>query len=161
MMTSDCSVTDFKPKHEDAEINQRLRCQQLWANYNQSGFSQTRRNRQYWHHRLYYLKTKQSRGKMLPPVGIELGPFMNLWFQVQHFLFWAKWHLLLRESLNFCLCNTWFLALDHLVGINRAWLYKTPKVSILQANTQLVQKGECWTWNQRFMRVPGSIPTGG
>ena len=25
------------------------------------------------------------------------------------------------------------------------WLYKEPKVSVLQANAQLVQKGKCWT----------------
>ena len=24
---------------------------------------------------------------------------------------------------------------------------------MLQANAQLVQKGECWTWNQRLIRV--------
>ena len=31
---------------------------------------------------------------------------------------------------------------------------------VLQANAQLAQKGECWTWmNQRFMRRPGSILT--
>ena len=41
------------------------------------------------------------------------------------------------------------------------WLCKEPKVSVLQANAQLVQKGECWTLNQRFMRGLGSILTGG
>ena len=50
--------------------------------------------------------------------------------------------------------------LDDLVEINRAWLYKEPKASILQANAQLAQKGECWTWNQRFIRGQGSMPTG-
>ena len=30
---------------------------------------------------------------------------------------------------------------------------------MLQANAQLVQKGECWTWNQRLIRDPGSFPT--
>ena len=30
--------------------------------------------------------------------------------------------------------------LDDLVKINRAWLHKEPKVSVLQANTKLVQK---------------------
>ena len=47
------------------------------------------------------------------------------------------------------------------MGINRAWLYKEPKVSVLQANAQLAQKGECWTWNQRFMSGVGSSPSGG
>ena len=37
--------------------------------------------------RLYYIKTKNSSNKMLPPVTIE--PF-DLWFQVQHSPFWAN-----------------------------------------------------------------------
>ena len=53
-----------------------------------------------------------------------------------------------------CLWKTWLRL------INTAWLYKEPEVSVLQANAQLSQKGECWTWNQRFMRGPGFIPTG-
>ena len=65
--------------------------------------------------------------------------------------------MLLRGSSNFCLCTTWFLDLDYLVGFNRAWLHKEPKVSVLQANAQLAQKGDCWTWNQRLIRGPGSI----
>ena len=28
-------------------------------------------------------------------------------------------------------------------------------------NAKLVQKGECWTWNQRLIRGLGSILTGG
>ena len=36
-----------------------------------------------------------------------------------------------------------------------------PKVSVLQANAQLTQKGECWTWNQRLIRGLGLILTGG
>ena len=43
--------------------------------------------------------------------------------------------------------------LDDLVRINR--------VSVLQANAKLVQKGECWTWNQRLIKGPGSILTEG
>ena len=38
-------------------------------------------------------------------------------------------------------------------------LYKEAKVSVLQANAQLAQKGECW--NQRSIRGPGSILAGG
>ena len=29
------------------------------------------------------------------------------------------------------------------------------------AHARLVQKGECWTWNQRLIRGLGSIPTRG
>ena len=59
------------------------------------------------------------------------------------------WYMLLRRSLNFCSCTSWFLDLDDLVRINRAWLYKEPDVSVLKEDVKLVQKGECWTWNQR------------
>ena len=27
---------------------------------------------------------------MLPPVGIEPGPLINLWFQVQHYPLWTN-----------------------------------------------------------------------
>ena len=56
--------------------------------------------------------------------------------------------------LNFCLYTTWFLDLNNLV---RAWLCKEWKVPVLKANAKLVQKWECWTWNQRSR---GSILTG-
>ena len=49
------------------------------------------------------------------------------------------WHVLLRRSLNLCSCTTWCLDLDDLGRINRAWLYKGPKVLVLQANAKLVQ----------------------
>ena len=39
--------------------------------------------------------------------------------------------------------------------------YKDPKVSLLQTNALLAQKGYCFTWNQRLIRGPGSIPTEG
>ena len=59
--------------------------------------------------------------------------------------FWANWTCATyRWSLNFCLCITWFLDFNDLVGINKAWPRKEPKVSVLQANAQLVQKRECW-----------------
>ena len=61
------------------------------------------------------------------------------------------WHVLLRRSLNFCSCTTWFL---DLVRIDRTWLYKETKVSVLQAiYAKLVRKGERW-------RFRGSILTG-
>ena len=81
----------------------------------------------------------------------------HLWFQVQHSSE-LIWHVLCRRSLNFCSCTTWFLDMDDLVRINRTWLHKEPKVSVLHANAKLIKKGECWTWNQRFR---GSILTWG
>ena len=64
-------------------------------------------------------------------------------------------HVLLRRSLNFCSCTAWFLDLEDLVRINIAWLYMEPKVSVLlyKQNTKLVQKGACWTWNQRLWKA--------
>ena len=86
-------------------------------------------------------KQKHPVAKCYPQVGIELGPLI---FQVQHSPFWAKWACAtFKGSLNFCSCINWFLDFEYLVGINRAWLYKEPKVSVLQANVHLAQKGEC------------------
>ena len=31
-----------------------------------------------------------------------------------------KWHVLVRETFNFCACTTWFLDKDCIVRINRA-----------------------------------------
>ena len=75
---------------------------------------------------------------MLPQVGIEPGPLIASDFKSNTILSTLTWHLLLRRSLNFCSCTTWNLDLDDLRGINRAWLYKEPKVSVLQANVKLV-----------------------
>ena len=42
---------------------------------------------------------------MLPPVSIEPGPLINLWFQVQQFPFWASWAFAFKtETLN-SLCS--------------------------------------------------------
>ena len=49
--------------------------------------------------------------------------------------------VLLMRSLNFCSCTTWFLDLDDLVRINRHDHIRSAKVSVLQANAKLVQKG--------------------
>ena len=62
--------------------------------------------------------------------------------------------------LNFCSCTTWFLDFNDLFKINRAWLYKELEISVLQANVELVQKGEWWTCNQRLIIGLGSKLTG-
>ena len=36
-------------------------------------FSQNNRNWQYWHQRLYYVKTKRTNNKMLPESALNLG----------------------------------------------------------------------------------------
>ena len=91
-------------------------------------------------------ENKNSSGKILYPVRIEPGAFDS---KSNTLLSEINWYLLLRGSLNFCSCTTWFLDLDDLIRINRAWLFKEPKVSVSQTNAKLAQKGECWTWNQR------------
>ena len=98
---------------------------------------------------------------MLPSVRIE--PDLQLTSDSKSNAFYSELirHVLLKESLNFCLCTTWFLELDDLVRVNTAWLYKQPKVSILQANAQLTQKGEWRTWDPRLIRSLGSILTWG
>ena len=112
------------------------------------GVFKTGRNWQkclYWHQRLYYMKTKCYPQWVLNPWTTDCKS--NTLFSR------LIWYVLFRRSLNFCSCTT-------LLRINKAWLHKEPKISVLQANAKLVQKGECWTWNQRLIRGPGSIPTG-
>ena len=88
--------------------------------------------------------------RMLPPVRMEHGLLITSDSKSNNRLSELVRHVLLRRSLNFCSCTTlFFLGLDNLVTINRVWLYSEPKVSVLQAAAKLVQKGECWTWNQR------------
>ena len=68
------------------------------------------------------------------------------------------WHVLLRYSLNFCSWTTLCLDLDDLARINRAWLHKESKVSVVQAIAMLAMKTKCLTWNQRSS---DSVLTGG
>ena len=98
---------------------------------------------------------------MLLPVSIEPGPLINLWFQVQHSPFWTNLSFATWKIFKLLLMHHLISGLGYFVGINRAWLYKEPKVSVLQANDKLVKKGECLTWNQRLIRGLVSIPTGG
>ena len=72
-----------------------------------------------------------------------------------------KWHLLFRESLNFCSCTTWFLDLHDLVRINGKWLYKDLKVSDLQANATLAQLVRHWTLKPVIISCIRWRPTGG
>ena len=80
---------------------------------------------------------KKTSDKMLPLVGIEpRSPTLTV-------------HLLLWRSLYFCSCTAWFLDFDDSVRINRAWLYKDPKVLALQEIASVAHEGACWTWNLR------------
>ena len=102
-------------------------------------------------------ENKKKQWKILPSVGIEPGPLITFDSKSNIILSGLTRHVLLIRSLNFCSCTTWFLDLDDSVRFNRAWLYREPKVSVLQANNNLVQNGQCWTWKQGFMIGPGSI----
>ena len=92
-------------------------------------------------------ENKKIQWKMLPPVGIEPRPLITSDSKSSTLLSTLTCYVLLRRSLNFCSCITWFLDFDDSVKINRAWLYEEPKVS---TNVNLVQKGECWTWDHRL-----------
>ena len=93
---------------------------------------------------------KKIQWQKVLPVGIEPGSVIAIDSKSNTFLSELVRHVLLRRSLNFCWCTTWCFNSDDLVGINTAWLYKELKVSVLQAYAKLVQKGECWNWNQRL-----------
>ena len=115
------------------------------------------------HQRLYDMKTNNSSDKFLPPMRIKPGISDS---KSNTLLSELIWHVLLRESLNFCSCIIWFLALDDLVRINRAWLYiyQKPKVWVQQASTRLTQKVQsslgvifCY-WNFCFCVVKPLMP---
>ena len=97
----------------------------------------------------------QKLDKMLLPVGIESGSLIASDSKSNTLLSELVRHVLLRRSINFCSCATWCL-----VGFNRAWLYKQPKISVLQGNAKLVQNGECWIWNQRLWEAQVLFPLG-
>ena len=42
---------------------------------------------------------------MLPPVRIETGPMINLWFQVHHSPFWANWAFSCKTETLDSLCS--------------------------------------------------------
>ena len=85
----------------------------------------------------------------------EPGPLIASDSKFNTILSGLTWHMLLRRFLNFCSCTTLFLDLDDSVRINRAWIYKEPK-----ANVNLVQRGECWTCNQRLWEAWILFPLG-
>ena len=96
------------------------------------------------------MKTKNPVTKCYPQWVLNPGLWWTSDSKSNTLLSGLTWHVLPGRSLTFCSCTTWFLDLNDSVRINRAWQYKGPKVSVLQATVNLVQKGECWTWNQRF-----------
>ena len=59
--------------------------------------------------------------KMLPTVGTEPRPLITSDSKSNTILSGLTWYMLIRRSLNFCSCSSWFL---DLATINRAWLYK-------------------------------------
>ena len=69
---------------------------------------------------------KKFSDKMLPPVGIEPRSLITSDSKSNTILSTLTWHMLLRRSLNFCSYTTWYVDLDDLRGINRAWLYQEP-----------------------------------
>ena len=82
---------------------------------------------------------------------------LNCWFQVQHSPFWTNLAFACKTETLGCVYSR---ALDsNQVQKNQWFMNKSLKISQV-ANARLTQKGECWTWNQRLIRSPGSILTG-
>ena len=63
-------------------------------------------------------ENKKIQWEMVPTVGIEPGPLITSDSKSNTILSGLTWHLLLRRSLNFCLCTTWFLDLEELRGFS-------------------------------------------
>ena len=57
---------------------------------------------------------RNSSDKMLPPVGIEPGSLIASDSESNTIL--STWHVLLKRSLNFCSCTTWYLDYDGFKG---------------------------------------------
>ena len=74
---------------------------------------------------------------MLPLVSIKPGTVINLWFQVQHSPFWPNVARATQEIIK-------LLFMHHLIfglrWFNRAWIYKDPKVSVLQTNVTFIER---------------------
>ena len=68
-------------------------------------------------------KQKKIQRKMFLQVGIEPGPLITSDAKSNTLLSGLTWHVLVRRSLNFCSCTTWFLDITDSVRINRVWLY--------------------------------------
>ena len=86
------------------------------------GFSQTRQSWQYWHQRLFNVKTKNSSNKMLPPVRIEHGTSD---FKSDTLLSELTWHVLLRWSLKcvlFMYHFTIWTQMNHLESIEHDYV---------------------------------------
>ena len=106
----------------------------------------------------YTWKQKKSSDKMLPLVGIEPRPLMNLWFQVQHYPFWANWTFACKTETSSSLCSHALLISTPSPKIK--WCMSRSLKIPLVVHAHLAQKGEYWIWNRRFMRGPGFILTG-
>ena len=85
-------------------------------------FLQTRQNWQYCNANIGirgFTVWEQKIQKMLPQMSIEPHTSDS---KSNTFLSEIIWYMVLRRSLNFCSCTTWFLDLDDLVRISRTWL---------------------------------------
>ena len=83
----------------------------------------------------------------------QFPPF--LWF------FWKSMlsgHVLLRGSLNFCSCITWFLYFDHLVEINRSWLYKETKSLCFKSKRPVIPERIMLDFEWEGHERPGLYP---
>ena len=94
--------------------------------------------------------------KKLPPVGLHLMQEIIIIIIIIIYYYYYYYYYL-----NFYSCTTWFLDLDYLVRINRAWLYNDLKVLDLQANVSLAQLVRHWALQPVIIPCTRSNPTGG
>ena len=82
----------------------------------------------------FYCLNIQIRGfHQLYEIGNNIGiRDFTTWKQLdQHAHSYTNWASATREIFNICSFTIWFLELDDSVRVNRAWLYKDPKVLTL------------------------------
>ena len=93
-------------------------------------------------------------------MGIETRPLINLWFQVKHYPFWTNLSFACKiETLGSLYSHALLIPTKH-PSPEIKWCINRSLMISQAANDKLVQKGECWIWNQRLIRGPGSILTG-
>ena len=89
---------------------------------------------------------------------IEPRLLMSLWFQIQHYPFWANWVFACNTETLESLYSSTLLILTY-TSKSKIQVVHEHKFKDPLAHVRLAQKRQCWTWNQKLIRGLGSIPT--
>ena len=81
---------------------------------------------------------------MLPPVRIEPGPLINLWFQVWHSPFWTNWAFACKMKTLGSL-HSHALLIPNKSSKSKNQVVHEQKFKDPLAHARLAQKGEHWT----------------